>query len=45
MRVIQYSLSGIIICFAIGIYLDFLAQRDTKMMNYYDSTIESRVRE
>jgi len=31
--------------FAIVGYLNFLAERDTKMMNYYDSTIESRVRE
>lgn len=45
MRVIQYGLSGIIICFAIGGYLNFLAERDTQMMNYYDLTIELRVRE
>jgi len=45
MKVIQYGLSGIIVCLAVGGYLNFLAERDTKMMNYYDSTIESRVRE
>jgi hypothetical protein len=45
MKVIQYVLSGICITFALTCYLLFLAQRDSKMMNYYDSTIESRVRE
>jgi len=40
MKVIQYGLSGIIVCLAVGFYLNFLAERDTKMMNYYDSTIQ-----
>jgi hypothetical protein len=39
-RITQYGLSGIIVVFAIGSYLNFLAERDTKMMNYYDSTIQ-----
>ena len=42
---IQYMLAFIITIFAMSSYLMFLAERDTKMMNYYDSTIESRVRE
>ena len=25
-------------------YLNFLAERDTKMMNYYDSTIQRTIR-
>ena len=42
---IQYMLAVIIMMFAMTSYLMFLAERDTKLMNYYDSTIESRVRE
>jgi len=42
MRSIQYGLTGIIVCFVIGSYLNFLTQRDTKMFNYYDSTIQQR---
>jgi hypothetical protein len=41
-KITQFGLSGIIVVFAIGSYLNFLAERDTKMMNYYDSTIEKR---
>ena len=44
MRITQYLLSGIFAIVAITCYLLFLAQRDTKMMNYYESTIEQRVR-
>ena len=40
MRITQYLLSGIIGFVTITCYLLFLAQRDTKMMNYYDSTIQ-----
>ena len=40
MRITQYLLSGIIVFVTITCYLLFLAQRDSKMMNYYDSTIE-----
>jgi hypothetical protein len=45
MKVIQYVLSGICITFVLSVYLLFLSHRDSQMMNYYDSTIESRVRE
>jgi len=40
MRITQYLLSGIFAFVTITCYLLFLAQRDSKMMNYYDSTIE-----
>ena len=40
MRVTQFLLSGIIAFVTITCYLLFLAQRDTQMMNYYESTIE-----
>jgi hypothetical protein len=40
MRVTQYLLGGIFTIVALTCYLLFLAQRDTKMMNYYNSTIE-----
>ena len=40
MRCTQYFLSGICITFVIISYLMFLAHRDNKMMNYYDSTIQ-----
>jgi len=43
MRGTQFLLSGIIAFVTITCYLLFLAERDSKMMNYYDSTIE-RVR-
>ena len=39
-KITQYGLSGIIVVFAIGSYLNFLVERDTKMMNYFDSTIQ-----
>ncbi len=39
MRVTQYLLSGIFAIVALTCYLLFLAERDSKMMNYYDSTI------
>ena len=39
-KITQYGLSGICVMIAIVGYLNFLAERDTKMMNYYDSTIE-----
>ena len=46
MKVIQYVLSGICITFALSVYLVFLAQRDSKLFqNYESTTIESRVRE
>ncbi|AOO16195.1 hypothetical protein RW040709_068 [Cyanophage S-RIM12_RW_04_0709] len=38
MRITQYLLSGIFVVVGITCYLLFLAERDTKMMNYYDST-------
>jgi hypothetical protein len=41
---IRYTLAGICVTFAIVSYLMFLAHRDSKMMNYYDSTIQQRVR-
>jgi hypothetical protein len=40
MRITQYILSGIFAIVALTCYLLFLAERDSKMMNYYDSTIE-----
>ena len=40
MRITQYLLSGIFAIVALTCYLLFLAERDSKMMNYYDSTIE-----
>jgi hypothetical protein len=39
-KIAQYGLSGICVMFALAGYLNFLAERDTKMMNYYDSTIQ-----
>jgi hypothetical protein len=42
MRITQYLLSGIFAFVAITCYLLFLAQRDTQMMNYYDSTIQQQ---
>ena len=42
---IQYMIAFIITMFAMTSYLMFLSHRDSQMMNYYDSTIESRVRE
>ena len=44
MRVTQYLLSGICVIMGMTCYLLFLAERDTKMMNYYDSTIQGVVR-
>ena len=38
MRITQYLLSGIFVVVGITCYLISLAERDTKMMNYYDST-------
>jgi len=43
-KIAQFGLSGICVMFAFVGFLNFLAERDTKMMNYYDSTIEHRVR-
>ena len=40
MRVTQYLLSGILVVVGLTCYLLFLAERDSKMMNYYDSTME-----
>jgi len=40
MKFTQYLLSGIFAIVTITCYLLFLAERDTKMMNYYDSTIQ-----
>ena len=40
MRGTQFLLSGIIAFVTITCYLLFLAQRDSKMMNYYDSTTQ-----
>ena len=42
MRIAQYFLSGIFIFMGLTCYLLVLADRDTKMMNYYDSTIQGR---
>jgi hypothetical protein len=42
MRITQYLLSGIFVVVGLTSYLLFLSHRDTKMMNYYDSTIERR---
>ena len=39
-KITQYGLSGICVMIALVGYLNFLAERDTKMMNYYDSTIQ-----
>jgi hypothetical protein len=44
MRVTQYLLSGICVIMGMTCYLLFLAERDTKMMNYYDSTIQGTAR-
>jgi hypothetical protein len=40
MKITQYALAGICITFTLVSYLMFLAHRDSKMMNYYESTIE-----
>ena len=37
-KVTRYGLAGILTCLALGSYLNFLAERDSKMLNYYDST-------
>ena len=42
---IQYMIAFIITMFAMTSYLMFLAHHDSQMMNYYDPTIQSRVRE
>jgi hypothetical protein len=42
MRITQYLLSGIFVFVALTCYLLFLADRDTKMMNYYDSTLQQQ---
>ena len=42
-RVTQYGLSGICVMFALVGFLNFLAERATKMMNYYDSTIQKQI--
>jgi len=43
MKFTQYLLSGIVAFVAITCYLLFLAHRDSKIMNYYDSTIQSQL--
>jgi len=40
MKFTQLLLSGIFAIVALTCYLLFLAERDTKMMNYYYSTIQ-----
>ena len=42
-KVTQYGLTGIFICLALGSYLTFLADRDAKMMDYYDKTTQENV--
>ena len=42
-KVTQYGLTGILICLALGSYLTFLADRDAKMMDYYDKTTQENV--
>ena len=39
-KITQYGLTGIFICLALGSYLNFLAQRDTKMLNYYGPALQ-----
>jgi hypothetical protein len=41
MKLTQYFLSGVCITFVLMSYLMFLAHRDSQMMDYYDSTIQS----
>ena len=41
MRVTQYLLSGIFVIMGMTCYLLFLAERDSKMMNYYESNIQT----
>ena len=41
MKLSQYFLSGVCIIFVLMSYLMFLAHRDSQMMDYYDSTIQS----
>ena len=38
MKVTQYLLSGIFIFVGLTCYMLFLADRDSKMMDYYEST-------
>jgi hypothetical protein len=41
-KITQYGLSGILICLAIGGYLNWLAERDTKLINHLGgSSVES----
>jgi hypothetical protein len=40
MKITQYLLSGIFVFMGLTCYLLFLAERDSKMMNYYDSTMQ-----
>jgi len=42
-KVTRYGLTGILICLALGSYLKFLADRDAKMMDYYDKTTQENV--
>ena len=42
LNTIQYFLAFIITIFAMSSYLMFLSHRDSKMMNYYDSTIQQQ---
>ena len=41
---IQYMIAFIIMIFAMTSYLMFLAHRDSQIMNYESTTIQSRVR-
>jgi hypothetical protein len=40
MKFTQYFLGGICITVTLICYLLFLAERDSKMLNYYDSVIQ-----
>jgi len=39
-KITQYGLTGIFICLALGSYLNFLAERDAKMLNYYGPALQ-----
>jgi hypothetical protein len=41
-KITQYGLSGICVMFALVGFLNFLAERDTKMLNYYETTIQQK---
>ena len=42
-KITRYGLTGILICLALVSYLKFLADRDAKMMDYYDKTTQENV--